>query len=98
MASNRKPVPERGPTGSASAAHAAGTPNPPASATRGPHQESAAYYRHAGHQQPSPTSGHHPEARDPQNRVSVNDLADFLNKSRVESAPPPLESLDGSGN
>lgn len=55
--------------------------NPYASATRWRHQESSAFRRHAAAQ---PGSQHgHAAAREPEARGRVNDLADFLNSSRV---------------
>lgn len=49
--------------------------NPHASASRWRHQESSAYARYAGS---------HAQPRDPQEKGTTNDLADFLNRDRVE--------------
>lgn len=58
--------------------------NPYASANRWRHQESSAFARHAG--------GNHAVAREPEARGRVNDLANFLNSSRI--SPDDAGALD----
>lgn len=57
--------------------------NPHASSNRWRHQESSSYAKHARQQQQSSSSGSHAVARDADSRGRVNDLADFLNTSRL---------------
>jgi len=61
--------------------------NPYSSSTRWRHQESSSYAKHAARQQqqqqPPTASGSHAVARDADSRGRVNDLADFLNTSRL---------------
>jgi hypothetical protein len=60
--------------------------NPHASATRWRHEESSAYAKHAAGQHHHHGLHHHethPVARDAEARSRVNDLADFLNSSRI---------------
>lgn len=52
--------------------------NPYASSSRWRHQESSAFHRHAA-----------PQPRDPQERNETSDIADFLNRDRVEPDVPP---------
>ncbi|KAI3548644.1 hypothetical protein CSPX01_03073 [Colletotrichum filicis] len=65
--------------------------NPHASANRWRHQESSAFLRHAA------GAHSHAQPRDPQERGTTNDLADFLNRDRVEpenpNAPPNFKPI-----
>ncbi|KAK0730465.1 hypothetical protein B0H67DRAFT_652421 [Lasiosphaeris hirsuta] len=67
--------------------HAQARNNPHASATRWRHQESSSFARHARHQPPAPV------AREADSHSRVDDLADFLNSSRIT---PIGESGGGS--
>ncbi len=63
---------------------------PYSSATRWRHEESGSFARHAAHQGRHHGSGAHQVARDAEARSQTNDLADFLNASRV-----PQEEING---
>ncbi|KAK3362731.1 hypothetical protein B0T25DRAFT_14438 [Lasiosphaeria hispida] len=62
--------------------------NPHASATRWRHQESSSFARHARHHPPAPV------AREADSHSRVDDLADFLNSSRIS----PISESGGGGS
>lgn len=78
--------------GSNSAPVESGSRNPYASSTRWRHQESSSYAKHAARQQQHHGGGNGAVARDADSRGRVNELADFLNTSRI--SPGETDTMD----
>lgn len=75
--------------------------NPYASASRWRHEESSSFRREAARERDQQQRGHsshgpgHAVAREPEPRGRVNDLADFLNSSRISPAEVEHETRGG---
>lgn len=70
--------------------------NPYVSASRWRHEESSSFRKAAGESRERAHSSHAAVARDPEARGRVNDLADFLNSSRISASEVQHERRGGS--